>query len=80
MIQENVTRRIDSLGRISIPKSLRDRLKIQTNDEIEFYSMETNGVWYICMTKVGNNARYVAAAEVLEELGIEVPKELADMV
>ena len=63
-----------------MPKSLRDRLRIKTNDELEFYSMEVEGTWYICMAKVGDTARYEAAAQVLEELGVDIPKELADMI
>ena len=36
IIKENTTRKIDSLGRISIPKGMRDRLEIKTGDEMEF--------------------------------------------
>lgn len=36
IIKENTTRKLDSLGRISIPKGMRDRLEIKTGDEMEF--------------------------------------------
>ena len=28
LVKENVSRKVDALGRISVPKSLRDRLEI----------------------------------------------------
>lgn len=37
LVSENVSRKIDSLGRVGIPKGLRDRLEINTNDELEFF-------------------------------------------
>ena len=36
IIKENTTRKVDSLGRISIPKGMRDRLEIKTGEEMEF--------------------------------------------
>lgn len=40
MTSENITRRVDSLGRIVLPKSLRLRAGIADNDELEVYTME----------------------------------------
>jgi AbrB family looped-hinge helix DNA binding protein len=37
---ENTSRKVDSLGRVSIPKSLRDRLMINTEDQVYFYLLE----------------------------------------
>ena len=74
---ENTSRKLDNLGRIVIPKGLRTRLGIEDGDELQFYTMQNNGVSYICLT---NNAeedpKYRAAASVLEELGVKVPSEL----
>lgn len=77
---ENVSRKLDSLGRISIPKAIRQRLGIEELAEVDFYTMETeDGMQYICMTdrKAGNN-KYEQAALVLNELGIDIPEELME--
>ena len=37
--KENTTRKIDSLGRVSIPKSMRERLEIVEGDEMEFFML-----------------------------------------
>jgi len=39
LVSENVSRKIDSLGRIGIPKGIRDRLRLEVNDEMEFFTM-----------------------------------------
>ena len=35
LLKENTSRKVDSLGRVSIPKSMRDRLDINEGDEVE---------------------------------------------
>ena len=78
LIRENTTRKVDSLGRVSIPKSMRDRLEINTNDEVEFYLLQTDdGEQYVCLPNhlAGYN-KYEMAAKVLNELGLEIPEEL----
>lgn len=37
LIPENTTRKIDSLGRISFPKGIRDRFEIETSEDFEWY-------------------------------------------
>lgn len=76
--KENTTRKIDSLGRVIIPKSIRDRFELNTNDEVEFYTLEADNIVYVCFTnhKIVKN-EYAAAAKILEALGIEIPEELA---
>lgn len=78
LLKENTTRKVDSLGRVSIPKSMRDRLDIQTNDEVEFYLLNAdNGEQFVCLTNHKSSTnKYETAAQVLEELGIEIPEEL----
>ena len=78
LLKENTTRKVDSLGRVSIPKSMRDRLDIQTNDEVEFYLLNhDDGEQYVCLTNhKGGTNRYEMAAQVLIELGLDVPEEL----
>ena len=74
LLRENTTRKVDSLGRVSIPKSMRDRLDIQTNDEVEFYLLNAQ---FVCLTNhKGGTNKYETAAQVLEELGIDIPEEL----
>lgn len=74
---ENIIRRIDSLGRITLPKGLRSRLNIDDNDEIEIYTMEHMGKSFVCLTKYEEvESKYFIARQVLEELGIDVPDEL----
>ena len=40
LLYENQSRKIDNLGRVTIPKPIRDRLGWEQNDEIEFYTMD----------------------------------------
>lgn len=78
LTKENTTRKVDSLGRVSIPKSMRDRLDINTNDEVEFYLLNTDdGEQFVCLTnhKVNTN-KYEIAAKVLAEFGLSIPEEL----
>lgn len=47
--KENVSRTLDSLGRITIPKSLRARLGYTTDTKYEFFVVEINGKKYIAI-------------------------------
>ena len=79
LIKENTTRKLDSLGRVSIPKSMRDRLGLKDGDEVEFYMLRDGDNNYVALGKNGMvDLRYLRAAEVLDELGLEVPQELID--
>lgn len=74
---ENTSRKLDNLGRIVIPKSLRTRLGISENEELQFYTMRKDGISYICLTNCHEeDPKYRNAASVLEELGIDIPLEL----
>ena len=74
MQYENQNRKVDNLGRVTIPKSIRDRLGWVQNDDIEFYTMDN--AFIVLSKKKTRDSRYDIAIEVLEELGIEVPKVL----
>lgn len=50
---EGTSRRLDNLGRITIPKSVRNRLKCETNQEYEVYTIEIDGKVYIAFGPVG---------------------------
>ena len=77
MVNENATRKTDSLGRAVIPKFIRDKAGIKENDEVEFYTLEDNGRDFICFTKMGQaDKRWEIAAEALRELGFDIPEEL----
>lgn len=82
LTNENCSRKMDSLGRISIPKSMRDRLQIADGEELEFYMLEDDkGDKYVCMSnhrELFN--KYKACAEVLHELGIRIPDSLKDRI
>ena len=76
---ENASRKLDAIGRITIPKSLRDRIGIKENEELDFYTLEADGKLFICL---GNphevDPKYIMARKVLEELGAEVPEVLLE--
>ena len=78
--KENVSRKIDSLGRLSIPKSLRDRLERHENDMVDFYLLQDEDRHYVCFGKhIDDSDEKVARAiKLLEELGIKVPDELIE--
>lgn len=83
IIKENTARKIDSSGRIIIPKSLRDRFNISLDDELEFFTLEDNaGIKYIAMSKIDGFAdpRYEIASQVLTELGFEVPDAILEKI
>ena len=75
---ENTTRKIDALGRVTIPKGLRDRMGLHENDDMELFTMESGGREYICLASAqAMEDRYKLAASLLEELNIAIPAELA---
>ena len=82
LIKENTTRKIDSLGRVSIPKSMRDRMYLKEGDEVEFFMLMDEDTNYVAFGRPREekeaNGRFARAAEVLAELGLEVPEELLE--
>lgn len=75
---ENTTRKIDALGRVTIPKGMRDRMGIRENDDMELFTMESGGREYICLASAqAMEDRYKLAASLLEELNIAIPADLA---
>ena len=47
--KENVSRTLDSLGRITIPKSLRARMGYTENTKYEFFTINIDGKRYIAI-------------------------------
>ena len=77
MRAENITRRMDNLGRIVLPKNLRLRAGIAEGDELDIFTTEENGRYFICLTKSDYvDPRYAVARDLLMELGLEIPPEL----
>lgn len=79
LVPENTTRKIDTLGRISFPKGIRDRFEIEASEDFEWYIGTTEeGDQYIVMRRDAKSVdpRYREAADVLAELGCEIPEEL----
>lgn len=75
---ENTTRKIDALGRVTIPKGMRDRMGIRENDDMELFTMESGGREFICLSGTQTEGdKYKFAASLLEELNIAIPAELA---
>ena len=82
---ENVIKTVDSLGRITLPKGLRDRMYINSdNNELEIFTMDLDGKTYICLCSPDTiDNRLLAAAEVFAEMGVELPaimKEKVDVI
>ena len=81
LIKENTTRKVDSLGRVSIPKGMRDRLGIKELDEVEFYLLEDDaGEQYAALTNHAHSNKYALAGDVLRELGLEIPSKLEELI
>lgn len=79
MINENIVRRVDGLGRVVIPKHLRNKVGINDGDELEIFTEEIAGRVFICFSKVvGEERKREEARRLLEELGIEVPLPLLE--
>lgn len=74
---ENITRKVDSLGRVSIPSGLRSRYGFNSGDELNFSTMTTGIRDYVLMYKdSGIDPKYEVAYETLKELGCEIPQAL----
>ena len=54
MKSENITRKLDSLGRLTLPKSLRARLGIADGAELEVFTHDFEGKTYICLLDVNS--------------------------
>ena len=73
---ENARRKVDSLGRVTLPKGLRDRMYLSENDELELFTFDLDGKMYIALgVAEGVEPKYLAARAVLEELGITLPEK-----
>lgn len=76
LIPENTTRKIDSLGRITLPKGLRDRMFLSENAELELFTANIDGRQCICLASpVNEEAEIQKAIDFLVEKGYSIEKE-----
>ena len=72
IIPENTSRKIDSLGRITLPKGLRDRLFLVEGTELELaVAQDTNGTFIIMKCPMNKTELARNAAMTLCALGID---------
>lgn len=77
LVPENVKKKIDSIGRIVIPKGLRDRMELGDGAELEFYTAKIDGRNVICLAApVNEQEELERAIELLVSRGYSV--EVAD--
>ena len=83
-INENTIRKIDNLGRIGIPKGIRNRLKLAANQEMEVFTLKRGGKDYVafCAAEehIDEEDKYAMVAYLLSELGIDIPEEILEHV
>lgn len=79
---ENVIKKIDDLGRITLPKGLRDRMYLNSdNNELEIFTMEVDGKMYICLASPDTiDNRLYAAAEIFKELSVPLPEAFQEKI
>ena len=79
IIAENTTRKIDSLGRIGVPKGIRNRFCLDINQEMDFFTMRgDDGKNYVLFTPVevlSEAEKYERVVELMQKLELEVPEE-----
>ena len=72
IIPENTSRKIDSLGRITLPKGLRDRLSLVEGSELELATAhDTNGTFIIMKCPMNKLELARNAAMTLCALGLD---------
>ena len=82
LIPENVTRKLDDLGRITLPKGLRDRMYHNNpNAELEIFTAVIDGRNCICLASpVDAATKVLAAVEIFKECGVPITAEMAEYI
>ena len=77
LIPENTSRKIDGLGRITIPKGLRDRMFLEEGSDLELFTAIIDGRQCICMASpIDDDQKLREAVAAFVECGVEVPENL----
>jgi AbrB family looped-hinge helix DNA binding protein len=66
LIPENMTYRVDSSGRVVIPSHIRNKFRIETGDQMEYYTTFANDSWFLCI-KLDAKAQAAAIKAAAEE-------------
>ena len=67
------SRKIDSMGRITLPIRLRERLGFKIGEKYDFYLEDTERGKYLCIRCPEiKDANVIDAIDMLEELGYEI--------
>lgn len=76
LIPENATRKIDGLGRITLPKGLRDRYNLGNEDDLELFTATIDSRQCICLAKkVNEDEKIEEAIQFLESKGYTIVNE-----
>lgn len=62
LVPEHATRKVDNIGRITLPKGLRDRMSLQVNSKLELFTAKLDGRDCICLAKPLNEEGEIEAA------------------
>lgn len=49
LIPENSTYKVDGSGRIVVPAHLRTKFRIDTGDELEYFTSYIDDCWFLCV-------------------------------
>lgn len=72
MVQTEYARKIDSTGRVILPSKLREQLKLEIGDIVDFYIHEQDGRTFLAIECPRVENKVEAAKRVLREAGIQV--------
>lgn len=73
MIPLGITRKVDTVGRIVIPKKLREKFRLMANREYQFFLHEEDGHQYLCFECTEPTPEELdAARRMLETRGFSV--------
>ncbi len=49
LVPENTSYRVDSSGRVVIPAHLRNKFRIETGDQLEYFTSFIDDSWFLCV-------------------------------
>ena len=81
LVPENVTRKLDNLGRITLPKGLRDRMYLNDNTELEIFTANVDGRNCIVLATPETEAsKLLLAQQLFQECDIKLPNEIIEYI